>query len=60
MLQAQRKGGRQWCEESRQVRGSSCQSNDMDVDMDENEEELSFIPSAVSTSAYWYEGHCHV
>ena len=31
--------------------------NDKDVDMDENEEELSFIPSAVSTSACWYEPH---
>ena len=27
----------------------------MDVTMDENKEELSFIPSAVSSSAGWYE-----
>ena len=33
----------------------SCRRNDMDVDMDENKEELSFIPSAVSSSAAWYE-----
>ena len=32
----------------------SCQRNDMDVDMDENKEELSFIPS-VNSSAGWYE-----
>ena len=33
----------------------SCQVNGMDVDMDENEEELSFIPSAVSRTAGWHE-----
>ena len=33
----------------------SCQWNDMDVDMDENMEELSFIPSVVSSSAGWLE-----
>ena len=33
----------------------SCQQNDMDVDMDENNEELSFVPSAVSDSAAWHE-----
>ena len=27
----------------------SCQLNDVDVDMDDNKEELSFIPDAVST-----------
>ena len=29
----------------------SCQLNAMDLDMDENKEELSFIPCAVSSSA---------
>ena len=29
----------------------SCQLHDMDVDVDENKEEISFIPSAVSESA---------
>ena len=33
----------------------SCQLNDMDVDMDENKQELSFIPIAVSDSAGWRE-----
>ena len=33
----------------------SCQLTDMDVDMDENKEEWSFIPSAVSSSAGWHE-----
>ena len=32
----------------------SCQQNDMDVDMDGSKEELSFIPSAVSSSAGWF------
>ena len=31
----------------------SCQFNEMDVDTDENKEGLSFIPSAVSSSAGW-------
>ena len=38
----------------------SCQLNDMDVDMDENEQELSFIPIAVSDSAGWLEPLHHV
>ena len=29
----------------------SCQQNDMNVDVDENKEEVSFVPSAVSSSA---------
>ena len=29
----------------------SCQLNDMDVDMNENKEELSFIPSVVTRTA---------
>ena len=33
----------------------SCQLTDIDVDMDENKEEWSFIPSAVSSSAGWHE-----
>ena len=33
----------------------SCQQNDMDVDMDENKDELSFVPSAVSGTAGWHE-----
>ena len=33
----------------------SCQQRDVDVDMDENKEELIFIPSAASGSAGWYE-----
>ena len=33
----------------------SCQQNDMDVDVDANEEELSFIPNAVSVSAGWHQ-----
>ena len=33
----------------------SCKLNDMDVHMDENKEEFSFIPSAVSSSAGWRE-----
>ena len=33
----------------------SYQLNDMDVDMNENKEELSFIPSVVSRSAGWHE-----
>ena len=33
----------------------SCQLNDMEVDMDENKEESSFIPSAVISSAGWQE-----
>ena len=33
----------------------SCQQNDMNVDVDENKEELSFIPSAVSSLAGWHE-----
>ena len=33
----------------------SCQLKDMDVHMDENKEELSFVPSAVSDSAEWHE-----
>ena len=32
-----------------------CQEKDMDVEVDENKEELSFIPSAVSSSAGWHE-----
>ena len=34
----------------------SCQLSDMDVDMDEKKEELSFIPS----SAEWHELQIHV
>ena len=33
----------------------SCQLNDMDVDTDENKEEFSLIPSAVSSSVKWHE-----
>ena len=33
----------------------SCQRNDVDVDMCENKDELSFIPSAVVSSAGWCE-----
>ena len=33
----------------------SCQLNDMDVDMDENKQELIFLPIAVSDSAGWRE-----
>ena len=31
------------------------QKDGMDVDMDESNEELSFVPSAVSDSAGWHE-----
>ena len=33
----------------------SCHQNDMDLDMDENKEELRFVPSTVSRSAGWHE-----
>ena len=33
----------------------SCQQNDIEVVMHENKEELSFVPSAVSSSAGWHE-----
>ena len=33
----------------------SCQLHDMDVDMGENKEELSFLRSAVSSSSGWHE-----
>ena len=34
----------------------SCQLNDMEVAMDENKEELSFIPSVLSSSFGWMAG----
>ena len=34
---------------------ASCQQNGLNVDMDENNEELSFVPRAVSDSAGWHE-----
>ena len=33
----------------------SCQLNELEVDMDENKKELSFIPSAVRSWAGWHE-----
>ena len=36
----------------------SCQHNDIEADMDEINEELSFVPSAVSDSAGWHEPRC--
>ena len=49
------KRGRQWCGKERTdaQEYESCQLFDMD--MDENKEELSFVPIAVSSSAGWHE-----
>ena len=56
--EVRRKRGRRWCERNGSAvtqAYESCQVNHMDVDMDENQEQLSYIPSAVSSSAGWHE-----
>ena len=42
-------------EKSRPTRRSMSRVSDVEVDMDEHEEELSFIPIAVSSSAGWHD-----
>ena len=44
-----------WRESGDTQEYGSCQRNDLDVDMDETKEELSFTPIPVTSTAGWYE-----
>ena len=57
MPEVRRKRGRTWREKESAdtLEYESCQLNDMEVDIDENKEESSCIPSALSSSVGWDE-----